>query len=42
MFEYLNIIEVLAGYSFNVKILINIKETKFMHIKSYDCHVLMT
>jgi hypothetical protein len=42
MFECLNIIEVLVGYSFNVKILINIKETKIMHIKSYDCHELMT
>jgi hypothetical protein len=42
MFECLNSIKVPAGYSSNVKRLINMKERKFAHIKSYDIHVLKT
>jgi Transposase family tnp2/Domain of unknown function (DUF4218)/Domain of unknown function (DUF4216) len=42
MFECLSSIKVPSGYSSNVKRLINMREKKFIHIKSHDCHVLMT
>jgi hypothetical protein len=42
MFEYLNSIKVPSGYSSNVKRLLNMKEKKSVHVKSYNCHVLMT
>jgi hypothetical protein len=42
MFECLNGIKVPLGYSSNVKRLINMKEKKFTHVKSHECHVLMT
>ena len=42
MFECLNSIKVLSGYSSNIKRLLNMKEEKFAHVKSHDCHVLMT
>ena len=31
-----------SGYSSNIKRLLNLKEKKFAHVKSHDCHVLMT
>ena len=42
MFECLNSIKVPSGYLSNVKRLINMKERKFINIKSHDCQVLMT
>jgi hypothetical protein len=42
MFECLNSIKVPTGYSSNVKRLINMQDKKFGHVKSHDCHVLMT
>ena len=42
MFDCLNGIKVPSGYSSNIKRLLNLKEKKFAHVKSYDCHVLMT
>ena len=42
MFECLNSIKVPLGYSSNIKRLPNMKEKKFAHAKSHDCHVLMT
>ena len=42
MFDYLNSIKVPSGYSSNIKSLLNLKEKKFAHVKSHDCHVLMT
>ena len=42
MFECLNSIKVPTGYSLNIKRLLNMKEKKFAHVKSHDCHVLMT
>ena len=42
MFDCLNSIKVLSGYSSNIKRLLNLKEKKFAHVKSHDCHVLMT
>ena len=42
MFDYLNSIKVPSGYSSNIKRLLNLKEKKFAHVKSHDCHVLMT
>jgi hypothetical protein len=41
MFECFNSIKVPTDY-INVKRLINKQEKKFVHIKSHDCHVLMT
>ena len=40
MFDYLN--KVPSGYSSNIKRLLNLKEKKFAHVKSHDCHILMT
>jgi hypothetical protein len=40
MFECLNNIKGLVGYSTNVNMFINIKEKKFMCIKFYNSHVL--
>ena len=31
-----------SGYSSNIKRLIDTKEKKIVHLKSHDCHVLMT
>jgi len=42
MFDCLNSIKVPSGYSLNVKRLLNLKEKKFAHVKSHDCHVLIT
>ena len=42
MFECLNNIKVLAGFSSNVKGIINVAEKKFLNLKSHDCYVLMT
>lgn len=42
MLECLNSIKVLASYSFNVKMLINMKEKKFVHIKYDGYHMLIT
>jgi len=42
MFECLNSIKVPSSYSYSVKRLINMKERKFINIKSHDCQVLMT
>ena len=42
MFDCLNSIKVPSGYSSNIKRLLNLKEKKFTHVKSHDCHVLMT
>ena len=41
MFECLNSIKVPSGYSSNIKRLLNLKEKKFAHVKSHDCHVLI-
>ena len=41
MFDCLNSIKVPSGYSSNIKRLLNLKEKKFAHVKSHDCHVLM-
>lgn len=42
MFECLNSIKVPSGFSSNIKRIINVPEKKFLHLKSHDCHVLMT
>ena len=42
MFDCLNSIKVPSDYSSNIKRLLNLKEKKFAHVKSHDCHVLMT
>jgi len=42
MFECLNSIKVTYGFSSNIKRIINVQEKKFLNLKSYDCHVLMT
>jgi hypothetical protein len=42
MFKCMNNIKVPSDYSSNVKRLLNMKEKKLAHIKSHDCHVLMT
>ena len=42
MFECLNSIKVPIGCSSNIKRLVNMKEKKFVGLKSHDCHVLMT
>ena len=34
--------KVLFGFSFNIKGIINVPKKRFLNIKSYDCHVLMT
>jgi hypothetical protein len=41
MFDCLNSIKVLMGYSSNIQRLINYKEKKFTKLKARDCHVLM-
>ena len=41
MFDYLNSIKVPSDYSSNIKRLLNLKEKKFAHVKSHDCHMLM-
>jgi hypothetical protein len=42
MFECLSSIKVPSGFSSNIKGIINVLEKKFLNLKSYDCHVLMT
>ena len=42
MFDCLNSIKVPSGYSSNIKRLLNLKEKKLAHVKSHDCHALMT
>jgi hypothetical protein len=41
MFECVNSIEVPSGYSLNIKRLLNMKEIKFAHVRSHECHMLM-
>ena len=41
IFDCLNSIKVPSDYSSNIKRLLNLKEKKFAHIKSHDCHMLM-
>jgi hypothetical protein len=41
-FECLNSIKVPAGFSSNIKGIINMAEEKFQNLKSHDCHVIMT
>ena len=41
-FECLSSIKVPAGFSSNIKGIINMAEKKFQNLKSHDCHVLMT
>jgi hypothetical protein len=42
MFDCLNSMNVLSGYSTNIQGKINMKEKKFTNSKSHDCHVLLT
>ena len=42
MFECLDSIKVPSEFSSNIKSIINVPEMKFGHLKSHDCHVLMT
>ena len=42
MFEWLSSIKVPSRFSSNIKGIINVPEKKFLKLKSYDCHVLMT
>ena len=42
LFECLDSIKVPSGFSSNIKGIINVPEKKFGHLKSNDCHVLMT
>ena len=42
LFECLDSIKVPSGFSSNIKGIINVPEKKFGHLKSHDCHVLMT
>jgi hypothetical protein len=42
MFDCLNSIKVLIGYSSNIQWIINCKEKKFTKFKAHDCYVLMT
>ena len=42
MFDCLNSIKVLSGYSSNIQGRLNMKGKKFTNLKSHDCHVLMT
>ena len=42
MFECFSNIKVPSGYSSNIKRLINMKEKKFVGLKSHDYHVMMT
>ena len=42
MFECLASIKVPSRFSSNIKGIINVPEKKFGHLKSHDCHVLMT
>jgi hypothetical protein len=41
-FECLSSIKVPAGFSSNIKGIINMAEKNFQNLKSHDCHVLMT
>jgi hypothetical protein len=41
-FECLNSIKVPAGFSSNIKGIINMAKKKFQNLKSRDCHVIMT
>src|SRR4051812_23519222 len=41
-FECLRSIKVPAGFSSNIKGIINMAEKKFQNLKSHDCHVIMT
>src|SRR3954464_446079 len=40
-FECLLSIQVLSGFSSNIKGIINMAEKKFQNLKSHDCHVIM-
>ncbi|WVZ93001.1 hypothetical protein U9M48_039024 [Paspalum notatum var. saurae] len=42
MFECLDSIKVPSRYSSNVQRIIKCKDKKFVHLKSHDCHALMT
>ena len=41
-FEVLYSIKVSAGFSSNIKGMINMAEKKFQNLKYHDCHVIMT
>ena len=41
-FEVLSSIKVPAGFSSNIKGIINMADKKFQNLKSHDCHVIMT
>jgi len=41
-FQCLSSIKVPAGFSSNIKGIINMAEKKFQNLKSHDCHVIMT
>ena len=41
-FECLSTIKVPAGFSSNIKGIINMTDKKFQNLKSHDCHVIMT
>ena len=41
-FECLSSIKVPAGFSSNIKGIINMADKKFQNLKSHDCHVIMT
>jgi hypothetical protein len=41
-FECLNSIKVPAGFSLNIKGIINMAEKMFQNLKSHDCHMIMT
>jgi len=42
LFECLSSIKVPSRFSSNIKGIINVLEKKFLNLKSYDCHMLMT
>ena len=41
-FECLSSIKVTAGFSSNIKRIVNVRLQKFQNLKSHDCHVIMT
>ena len=41
-FQCLSSIKIPAGFSSNIKGIINMAEKKFQNLKSHDCHVIMT
>ena len=41
-FECMLSMKVMTDFSSNIKVIINMPETKFQNLKSHDCHVIMT